>query len=196
MEGGVPLFGLNQRCSRALVAGLESLQDCRTLAGQLSRYILAAGGELFDHGFAEDDASYGLQIWAAGEDPVSFTAGLRAALRCLVDTPERLRSFPTATHAVPRVQVGVALAPPREPCSPPILATLAAGTDVWRLAQDLVQAADRPPATVSEQVRPLLVARPAERSVPEHLGRVLPRLGLPRQSIVALLGGVTSTISG
>lgn len=112
MEGGVPWFGLNQRCSRALVDGLESLHDCRTLAGQLSRYIVATGGDLLDHGFVEGDACFGLQIWAAGEDPVSFTAGLRAALRCLVDTPERLRSFPTPTHAAPRVQVGVALAPP------------------------------------------------------------------------------------
>ncbi len=194
MEGGIPLIGLNRRCVVATVSGLASLEESRALAGQVYRFIVASGGELFDHDFLQRMPPYGLRIWACREDPVGFVASLRAALRCLVDTPERL----LAATLTPRVQVSVALAPVHDPVSPLILGVLASGTDVWQLARELCAVASADPLSVSPERSALLVSllelRVAETGLEAHLRRVLLGLGLPEDALCELLDGVVAGV--
>ncbi|MCU0755913.1 MAG: hypothetical protein MUE46_12435 [Xanthomonadales bacterium] len=182
MEGGVPLVGLNKRCALAAVDGLSNLAECRMLAGQVYQFITASGGELVDHRFVQLESDHGLRIWACRDDPVSFIASLRAALRCLVDTPERLQAATRRPHRLPRVQVSVALAPARDPICPVVLATLAAGAEVGHVARDLCAVALAGASLPPNRADPALAlwATRAESVAPgEHLRRVLLSLGVP-----------------
>lgn len=191
MEGGIPLIGLNKRCALAAVDGLSGLDECRNLAGQVSRFILASGGELVDHAFLSRDQGYGLRIWACREDPIGFIASLRAALRCLVDTPERLQATPRFAAALPRVQVTVALAPVRNPVCPAILALLASGTDIEQLTRALCAAVfvQTPVAGTpsGDAVAALLALRPADVAPENHLRQLLHGLGVPESAAQSLL---------
>lgn len=179
MEHPEQTFGMTQGGARAMVEGLGGLSECRNLAGQSARSILAMGGNLLDHEFREGELGFAFQIWARHDDRVAFMAGMRAALRCLVDTREPWSVAAPGVQTRVRIHVTPALDPPRHRASPLILDLLALGIDVHRLAGELRAAASGEASrSVSATVDALLKSRPGGVSVPQHLGDLLGRLGV------------------
>lgn len=186
MSMRIPPVGAHARCVRAAIDGLESIDECRLLGGQAAGFVTAAGGLVIDHLFVHGETEFGLRLWAIREDLVTFAAGMRASLRCLVDRPGRRGSgLPDRTS--PRVEVNVALAPPRDPLSPLILDALAGAIDPERLARVIqMLATDRgrlPDPTddaLHERARELLALCPEAVAPSAHLNQVIGKLGLPR----------------
>lgn len=183
MSPSIPPDGAHARCVRAAIDGLTSIEDCRQLGLQAAGFVAAAGGVVIDHEFLPGPTEFGLRLWAARQDVVTFAAGMRASLRCLVDRPGRLRT----AAAVPRVVVNVALSPPADPLSPAVLDQLEGNVDPVRLV-DLVcrlaeggctmdAAAD---LVLLEQAMALLQLRPAGVPLSAHLRSLQAKFGLVR----------------
>lgn len=184
MSMRIPPVGTHARCIRAAIDGLESADECRLLSVQVAGFVAAAGGLVIDHVFIRGEIDFGLRLWASREDLVTFAAGMRASLRCLVDRPgQRESGLPNRTS--PRVEVNVALAPPSDPLSPLILDALAGMIDPEQLARiarvlatDPGKLLDPADDELFDHAHRLLALRPGWVLPSVHLDHLVRKLGL------------------
>lgn len=187
MSPRIPPDGAHARCVLAAIDGLDSIEESRLLGRQAAGFVAAAGGVVIDHEFLCGPAAFGLRMWAVRHDLVTFAAGMRASLRCLVDRPGHLWADGGAPRIAPRVVVNVALSPRPDPLSAAVLGQLDGGVDPVRIA-DLVRALAEgrgvPEAAADpvqlEQATALLRLRPEGVPLVMHLISLHAKFGLAR----------------